>query len=46
MTISCRPGLRVNPPNDTGSIFVPYPTKGLRGTGAGLNQLSVQAVTS
>ncbi|QKT10870.1 DUF4232 domain-containing protein [Rhodococcus sp. W8901] len=38
-------GLRVYPPNDTGSIFVPYATKGCAGTGEGLNQLSVQAVT-
>jgi len=39
-------GLRVYPPNDTGSIIVPYPTKGCSGTGADLNQLSVQAVTA
>lgn len=38
-------GLRVYPPNDTGSIFVPYATTGCSKTGDGLNQLSVQAVT-
>jgi len=38
-------GLRVYPPNDTGSIFVPYATTGCSETGDGLNQLSVQAVT-
>ncbi|PTR22838.1 uncharacterized protein DUF4232 [Rhodococcus sp. OK519] len=38
-------GLRVYPPNDTGSIFVPYSTTGCSKTGDGLNQLSVQAVT-
>ncbi|WP_430331717.1 DUF4232 domain-containing protein [Rhodococcus sp. ACT016] len=39
-------GLRVYPPNDTGSIFVPYPTKGCSGTAEGLNQLSVQTVSA
>lgn len=38
-------GLRVYPPNDTGSIFVPYATTGCSQTGDGLDQLSVQAVT-
>lgn len=38
-------GLRVYPPNDTGSIFVQYATTGCSKTGDGLNQLSVQAVT-
>lgn len=38
-------GLRVYPPNDTGSIFVPYATTGCSKTGDDLNQLSVQAVT-
>lgn len=38
-------GLRVYPPNDTGSIYVPYATTGCSKTGDGLNQLSVQAVT-
>lgn len=48
-TDTCSPtdvaGLRVYPPNDTGSIFVAYPTRGCSGTGADLNQLSVLAVT-
>ncbi|MDH6281633.1 DUF4232 domain-containing protein [Prescottella agglutinans] len=39
-------GLRVYPPNDTGSMFVPYATKGCSGTGDNLDQLSVQAVTA
>lgn len=38
-------GLRVYPPGDTASIFVPYATEGCAATGDGLNQLAVQAVT-
>ncbi|WP_072688312.1 DUF4232 domain-containing protein [Rhodococcus marinonascens] len=38
-------GFRVYPPNDTGSVFVPYPTTGCSQTGTGVDQLSVQPVT-
>jgi hypothetical protein len=36
-------GFRVYPPNDTGSVFLPYPTTGCAQTG--VQQLSVQPVT-
>lgn len=36
-------GFRVYPPNDTGSVFVPYPSTGCSQTG--VKQLSVQPVT-
>ncbi|QSE79269.1 DUF4232 domain-containing protein [Rhodococcus koreensis] len=36
-------GFRVYPPNDTGSVFLPYPTTGCSQTG--VKQLSVQPVT-
>ncbi|MBC2639144.1 MULTISPECIES: DUF4232 domain-containing protein [unclassified Rhodococcus (in: high G+C Gram-positive bacteria)] len=36
-------GFRVYPPNDTGSVFLPYPTTGCAQTG--VKQLSVQPVT-
>ncbi|WP_305094474.1 DUF4232 domain-containing protein [Prescottella sp. R16] len=38
-------GLRVYPPNTTDPMFVPYATTGCSATGAGITQLSVQAVT-
>ncbi|RZL83608.1 MAG: DUF4232 domain-containing protein [Rhodococcus sp. (in: high G+C Gram-positive bacteria)] len=37
-------GFRVYPPNDTGSVFLPYPTTGCAQTG--VKQLSVQPVTA
>ncbi|BAH49690.1 DUF4232 domain-containing protein [Rhodococcus opacus] len=36
-------GFRVYPPNDTGSVFVPYPSTGC--SQSGVKQLSVQPVT-
>ncbi|QYB05771.1 DUF4232 domain-containing protein [Rhodococcus sp. USK10] len=36
-------GFRVYPPNDTGSVFLPYPTTGC--SQSGVKQLSVQPVT-
>ncbi|MEV0948169.1 DUF4232 domain-containing protein [Rhodococcus sp. NPDC049939] len=38
-------GFRVYPPNDTGSVFVPYPTTGCSQTGNDIDQLAVQPVT-